>query len=215
MEIQQNVAAKTQAGRHNFTVKIGIETENATVGNVGPPNRLEFSAIGDAVNLAARLEGASGRCGAELLVGPNTADAVIAASGPKLLRLIQRQVKGRKSVNVVYMPFGAAASDVTEALDLMRVINEQFLEATVNGVRQMIWHLRNDGYLVNKKSIRRVMRLMGLMPNYQKPNTSRPTKGHNIYPYLLRGLRVDRPNQVGAPTSPTCPYGAGSCISWR
>ena len=41
-----------------------------------------------------------------------------------------------------------------------------------------------------------LMRLMGLMPIYQKPNTSRPTKGHKTYPYLLRGLRVDRPNQV-------------------
>ena len=40
------------------------------------------------------------------------------------------------------------------------------------------------------------MRLMVLLPIYQKPNTSRPEKGHNTYPYLLRGLRVDRPNQV-------------------
>ena len=40
------------------------------------------------------------------------------------------------------------------------------------------------------------MRLMGLMPIYQKPNTSSPGRGHKTYPYLLRGLRVDRPNQV-------------------
>jgi len=60
----------------------------------------------------------------------------------------------------------------------------------------MTWHLRNDGHLVNEKRIRRLMRLMGLMPIYQKPNTSRPAKGHKTYPYLLRGLRVDRPNQV-------------------
>ncbi len=40
------------------------------------------------------------------------------------------------------------------------------------------------------------MRLMGLMPIYQKPNTSRPAKGHKTYPYLLRGLQVERPNQV-------------------
>ncbi len=60
----------------------------------------------------------------------------------------------------------------------------------------MTWHLRNEGHLVNEKRIRRLMRLMGLMPIYQKPNTSKATKGHKIYPYLLRGLRVDRPNQV-------------------
>ena len=81
-------------------------------------------------------------------------------------------------------------------LDLMRLIDKQFLETPFYGVRQMTWHLRNDGHLVNEKRIRRLMRLMGLMPIYQKPNTSRPTKGHRIYPYLLRGLRVARPNQV-------------------
>ena len=68
------------------------------------------------------------------------------------------------------------------------------------GVRQMTWHLRNDGYLVNEKRIRRLMRLMGLMPIYQKPNTSKAAKGHKKYPYLLRGLRVDRPNQVWGET---------------
>ena len=60
----------------------------------------------------------------------------------------------------------------------------------------MTWHLRNEDHLVNEKRIRRLMRLMGLMPIYQKPNTSKAAKGHKIYPYLLRGLRVDRPNQV-------------------
>ncbi len=81
-------------------------------------------------------------------------------------------------------------------LALMRQIDEQFLETPFYGVRQMTWHLRNEGHLVNEKRIRRLMRLMGLMPIYQKPNTSKAEKGHKIYPYLLRGLRVDRPNQV-------------------
>lgn len=81
-------------------------------------------------------------------------------------------------------------------LDLMRLIDKQFLERPFYGVRQMTWHLRNDDHLVNEKRIRRLMRLMGLMPIYQKPNTSKAAKAHKIYPYLLRGLRVDRPNQV-------------------
>ena len=81
-------------------------------------------------------------------------------------------------------------------LDLMRVIDKQFLETPFYGVRQMTWHLRNEDHLVNEKRVRRLMRLMGLMPIYQKPNTSKAAKGHKIYPYLLRGLRVDRPNQV-------------------
>jgi putative transposase len=81
-------------------------------------------------------------------------------------------------------------------LDLMRLIDKQFLDTPFYGVRQMTWHLRNEDHLVNEKRIRRLMRLMGLMPTYQKPNTSKASKGHKIYPYLLRGLRVDRPNQV-------------------
>ncbi|WP_156894207.1 IS3 family transposase [Marivivens sp. JLT3646] len=91
-----------------------------------------------------------------------------------------------------YTPKG----ETEQNLDLMRRIDEQFLEAPFFGVRQMTWHLRNNGHLVNEKRIRRLMRLMGLMPIYQKPNTSRPAKGHKTYPYLLRGLRVERPNQV-------------------
>jgi putative transposase len=90
----------------------------------------------------------------------------------------------------------------------------------------MTWHLRNDEHVVNEKRIRRLMRLMGLMPIYQKPNTSKAAKGHKIYPYLLRGLRVDRPNQVwcapsrdialqcpvGQWTSRICQCGGAFCI---
>ena len=81
-------------------------------------------------------------------------------------------------------------------LDLMRLIDKQFLETPFYGVRQMTWHLRNEGHLVNEKRIRRLMRLMGLMPIYQRPNTSKAAKGHKIWPYLLRGLRINRANQV-------------------
>lgn len=93
-----------------------------------------------------------------------------------------------------YTPKGESEMNLT----LMRQIDEQFLETPFFGVRQMTWHLKNEGHPVNEKRIRRLMRLMGLMPIYQKPNTSRPAKGHRIWPYLLKGLRVDRPNQVWA-----------------
>ena len=86
--------------------------------------------------------------------------------------------------------------ETDQNLALMRLIDVQYLDTPFFGVRQMTWHLRNEGHKVNEKRIRRLMRLMGLMPIYQKPNTSRPAKGHKIYPYLLRGLRVERPNQV-------------------
>ena len=91
-----------------------------------------------------------------------------------------------------YTPKGETAMKLT----LMRHIVEQFLETPFFGVRQMTWHLRNEGHLVNEKRMRRLMRLMGLMPIYQKTNTCKAAKGRKTYPYLLRGLRVDRPNQV-------------------
>ena len=61
-------------------------------------------------------------------------------------------------------------------------IDKQFLDTPFYGVRQMTWHLQNEGHAVNEKRIRRLMRLMRLMPIYQKPNTSKPAKGHKTYP---------------------------------
>ncbi|MDX1822768.1 MAG: IS3 family transposase [Paracoccaceae bacterium] len=81
-------------------------------------------------------------------------------------------------------------------LDLMVVIDKQFLVTPFYGVQQMTWHLQNEGHVVNYKRICRLMQLMRLMPIYQKPDTSRPAKGHKTYPYLLDGLQVERPNQV-------------------
>jgi putative transposase len=91
--------------------------------------------------------------------------------------------------SLYYSPLGETNAN----LALMRLIDKQFLDTPFYGVRQMTWHLRNEGHPVNEKRIRRLMRLM---PIYQAPNTSTPAKGHKTYPYLLRGLRVDRPNQV-------------------
>lgn len=77
-------------------------------------------------------------------------------------------------------------------LDLLRVIDQHFLDTSVYGVRQRTWHLRNEGHDVNQKRITRLMRLMRLVPIYQKPDTSKPRKGHKTYP----GLRVDRLGQI-------------------
>jgi len=83
-----------------------------------------------------------------------------------------------------------------ENLALMAEIDHQFLETPFYGARQMTWHLRAVGRRVNVKRVRRLMRLMGLMPIYRKPRTSVPAPGHRLHPYLLRGLRIKRPNQV-------------------
>jgi putative transposase len=81
-------------------------------------------------------------------------------------------------------------------LNLMRLIDEQFLATPWYGSRQMARHLRRLGYGVGRKRVRRLMRLMGLQAIYQTPRTSDPHPDHRIYPYLLRGLVIDRTNQV-------------------
>lgn len=81
-------------------------------------------------------------------------------------------------------------------LRLMRLIDEQFLEAPWYGSRQMARHLRRNGWGVGRHRVRRLMSKMGLAPIYQHPKTSEPHPQHKIYPYLLRHLTIDRPNQV-------------------
>jgi putative transposase len=81
-------------------------------------------------------------------------------------------------------------------LELMRLIDRQFLETPWSGSRQMARHLRREGYTVGRKRVRRLMAKMGLAPIYQRPRTTVPHPEHRIYPYLLRDLVIDRPNQV-------------------
>jgi putative transposase len=81
-------------------------------------------------------------------------------------------------------------------LALMRGIDEQFMETPWYGSRQMARYLRRQGHCVGRKRIRRLMRKMGLAAIYQAPRTSQPHPEHRIYPYLLRGMTIDRPNQV-------------------
>ena len=69
-------------------------------------------------------------------------------------------------------------------LHLMRLVDEQFLETPFYGARQMTWHLRAEGRLVNIKRVRRLMRLMGLKPIYRPPRTSIPVKGHKGFDTL-------------------------------
>ena len=80
----------------------------------------------------------------------------------------------------------------------MRLIDEQYLKTPTWGARSMRNYLRRLGYKINRKRIQRLMRLMGLEAIYPKPKTSRPHPEHKIYPYLLRGLKIDQPNQVWA-----------------
>jgi putative transposase len=92
--------------------------------------------------------------------------------------------------------YRARAPETAENLLLMRLLDEQFLETPWYGSRQMARHLRRQGHAVGRKRVRRLMATMGLAPIYQRPRTTVPHPEHRIYPYLLRNLVIDRPNQV-------------------
>jgi putative transposase len=85
-----------------------------------------------------------------------------------------------------------------EELDLMRRIDELHLECPFYGSRRISRELRTKGLVVNRKRVQRLMRIMGLEAVAPKPDTSKPAPEHPVYPYLLRNLSVNRPNQVWA-----------------
>lgn len=78
----------------------------------------------------------------------------------------------------------------------MRLMDEQYTEYPSSGSRTMQGILLNKGYNVGRNRIRRLMRLMGLVAVFPKPRTSLISEGHKKYPYLLRNIAIDRPNQV-------------------
>ncbi len=90
----------------------------------------------------------------------------------------------------------AAKSESPENLALMRRIDELFMKHPFYGSRQMARQLRREGVRVGRHRVRRLMRLMGLTAIYQAPRTSAPHPTHRIYPYLLKGMAIERPNQV-------------------
>ena len=97
---------------------------------------------------------------------------------------------GRSSL--YYEPKGESA----ETLLLMRRIDELFLKYPFYGARRMALHLRREGERIGRRRAARLMRLMGLQAIYRAPRTSAPHPEHRVYPYLLRGLAIERPNHV-------------------
>lgn len=85
-----------------------------------------------------------------------------------------------------------------EDIALMRLIDEQYTKTPFYGYRKMTHWLRNQGFPVNKKRVLRLMQKMGLQAIYPKPKLSKPGKDHVIYPYLLRGMKIIRPDEVWA-----------------
>ena len=80
----------------------------------------------------------------------------------------------------------------------MKLIDRQYLATPFYGARKIAAWLKSQNQRVNRKRVRRLMRVMGLKAIYRRPRTSKPGPGHKIYPYLLGGMKITRPNQVWA-----------------
>ena len=78
----------------------------------------------------------------------------------------------------------------------MRLLDEQYLKMPFYGVRRMHNFIVKQGHQINIKRTRRLLRLMGLEAIYPRPNLTKPQQGHDIYPYLLKALKINRINQV-------------------
>jgi len=97
--------------------------------------------------------------------------------------------------STVYAPRLAAKPDEQE-LGLLAQIDAEYTRHPFYGSRKMTMYLRGMGYRINRKRVRRLMGILGLAGMAPGPDTSRPHPRHKVYPYLLRGMAVSRPNQV-------------------
>ena len=91
-----------------------------------------------------------------------------------------------------------AKETLQQGLPLMRELDRQYLETPFYGSRRMKACLERRGKALSRKRVQRLMRVMGLRAIYRRPSTSRRSPEHPVYPYLLRNVRITRPNQVWA-----------------
>ena len=117
----------------------------------------------------------------------------------------QCELLGLNRSSLYYEPAGETA----ENLRLMRLIDEQYTARPFYGSRRMTVWLIEQGEEVNRKRVQRLMRVMGLEAIYPKPRLSLAGEGHRIYPYLLRGVKVERPDQVWSTDITYIPMAAG------
>jgi putative transposase len=117
----------------------------------------------------------------------------------------QCELLGLPRSSFYYEPAEVSADD----LRLMRLIDEQYTAHPFYGSRRMVVWLGQQGEEVNRKRVRRLMRVMGLEAIYPKPRLSAPGQGHRIYPYLLRGVKVQRRDQVWSTDITYIPMASG------
>jgi putative transposase len=106
----------------------------------------------------------------------------------------------------VYRPPRAANDN---DLGVMRRLDELFTQWPFLGSRRLARMLRDEGHAINRKRVQRLMRRMGIAALGPRPRTTKPAPGHKVFPYLLRGLVIDRPNQVWAADITYIPIGRG------
>lgn len=104
----------------------------------------------------------------------------------------QCRVLGLSRSSFYYQPVGMNAEDML----FMHLLDEQYTRTPFYGSRKMVVFLKAQGFAVNRKRIQRLMRQMGIAGICPGPNTSRRRREHTVYPYLLRGLILKRPNPV-------------------
>jgi len=113
---------------------------------------------------------------------------------PSLSVVRQCRLLGISRSGLYYQPKGISEED----LALMELIDRQYLVTPFYGSRKMAAWLKSQGHKVDRKRVRRLMQTMGLKAIYRRPRTSKPAPGHKVYPYLLCGMKITRPNQVWA-----------------
>jgi len=118
--------------------------------------------------------------------------ALVEPAHPELSTVRQCELVGLARSSYYYQPAPANP----ENLALMRLLDEQYLRTPFYGSRRMTVWLQRQGYAVNRKRVQRLMQVMGLAGLAPGPGTSQPHPAHKVYPYLLREVVVERPNQV-------------------
>ena len=120
--------------------------------------------------------------------------AMVDSKYPKLSICRQCEALGVHRSGLYYTP----SEESEENLQLLRLLDEQYMNTPFYGIRRLTYWLRSKGHAVNRKRVKRLMTIMGWQTIFRKQNTSKRNVLHPIYPYLLRGLEVERRNQVWA-----------------
>jgi len=128
----------------------------------------------------------------------------------------QCQLLGLNRSTRYYVPAKVSAEETA----LMKAIDRIFTKWPFYGSRRIAFELRQLGYKANRKRVQRLMRIMGLQALVPGPHTSKPHPEHRVYPYLLRQLDIDRPNQVWAADITYIPLESGwgylvAIIDWH